>query len=86
MNLGGHEVLGGRALQTLLDEDLLVVVVVLVGLVGQARPGGLGPLELRVLLEVLVHQRPVGQVLEVAWSCEIGRRKIFCYSRYTRAY
>ena len=38
----------------------------LVGLVGQTRTGSLGPQELGVFLEVLVHERPVGQVLEVA--------------------
>ena len=66
LNFSGHEVLGCGALEALLEGDPLIVVVVLVGLVGQTRTGSLGPEELGVLLEVLVHERPVGQVLEVA--------------------
>ena len=46
----------------------------LVGLVRQPRTRGLGPLELRVLLEVLVHEGPVGEVLEVAAAERVGRR------------
>ena len=66
------EVLVGGAHQALLQRDLLVVVVVLVGLVGQARARGLGPQEVRVLVEVLLHERPVGQVLEVAAAEGVG--------------
>ena len=72
LDLGGHEVLVGGAHQALLQRDLLVVVVVLVGLVGQARARGLGPQEVRVLVEVLLHERPVGQVLEVAAAEGVG--------------
>ena len=66
LNFGGHEVLVSGTNEALLDGDALIVVVVLVGLVGQTRTGSLGPQELGVFLEVLVHERPVGQVLEVA--------------------
>ena len=66
LDLGGDEVLVGGADETLLEGDLLVVVVVLVGGVGQTGAGRLGPEELGVLVEVLLHERPVGEVLEVA--------------------
>ena len=72
LDLGGHEVLVGGAHQALLKGDLLVVVVVLVGAVGQAGTGGLGPLEVGILLEVLLHEGPVGQVLEVAAAEGVG--------------
>ena len=49
LDLGGHEVLVGRADEALFQRDLLVVVVVLVGGVGQTGAGSLGPLELGVL-------------------------------------
>ena len=52
-DLGGHKVTSSRAHQTLLQGDLLVVVVVLVGAVGQGGDGGLW-LEVGILLEVLL--------------------------------
>ena len=72
LDLGGHEVLVGGADEALFQGDLLVIVVVLVGSVGQAGTGGLGPQELGVLVEVLLHERPVGQVLEVAAAEGVG--------------
>jgi len=74
LHLGGHEVLVRGTNQALLQRDLLVVVVVLVRLVRQTRPRSLRPLELRVLLEVLVHQRPVRQVLPVPAPERVRRR------------
>ena len=66
LNFSGHEVLVSGTNEALLEGDALIVVVVLVRLVGQTRTRSLGPEELGVLLEVLVHEGPVGQVLEVA--------------------
>ena len=72
LDFGGHEVLVGGTDEALLQGDLLVVVVVLVGSVGQTRTGSLGPQELGILIEVLLHERPVGQVLEVAAAEGVG--------------
>ena len=73
LDLRRDEVLGGRALQALLNRDPLVVIVVLVRLVRQPRPRSLSPLEFGVLLEVLAHEVPVGEVLEVPASEGVGR-------------
>ena len=66
LDFGGDEVFVGGADETLLEGDLLVEVVVLVGSIGQTGTGRLGPEELGILVEVLLHERPVGEILEVA--------------------
>ena len=62
--LGGDEVEGRGPAQPLLQGDL-VEVSRLVGLAGEPRARRLLPAEPRVLVEVALHERVVGQVLEV---------------------
>ena len=62
--LGGHEVEGRGPAQPLLDGDL-VEPPRLVGLAGEARTRRLLPAESGVLVEVALHERVIGEVLEV---------------------